>query len=115
LTPTPIPTPTPSPTPTPIPTGPVIPIVVGATESASSFDFLNSSGTTLPTFSPSSSVTLTLPFGTASGQLLLATVGVQGASAPFANILIPAGWTELRHDSCGNNLQLSVAYRIAQA
>jgi hypothetical protein len=64
-----------------------------------------------------SSLTLALPFQVATGQLLLATVAIEslnGAAAGTATITVPAGWTELRHDACEANFQMSLAYRIAQ-
>ncbi len=83
-------------------------------------------------------MTLTLPNNVAEGNFLLATVALQTASnsdcagygAPYAccagtgtgtcqdasagTIEVPAGWTEIRHDTCGSDLTMSIAYRIAQ-
>ncbi len=74
----------------------------------------------------------------ASGRFLFATVAIQTASnslctdagIPFscctgsasgscqdassASIEVPAGWTEIQHDTCGSDLTMSLAYRIAQ-
>ncbi len=65
-----------------------------------------------------SSLTLTLPNQVAAGQVLVATVAIQNlgsSNASTATITVPTGWAEIRHDSCGLDLQLSLAFRIAQA
>ena len=84
------------------------------------------------------SITLTLPNVVAPPQFMLVTVAVATApnsdctqpGVPFAccsgagtgtcqdassgTIVVPPGWTEIRHDSCGTDLQMSLAYRIVQ-
>ena len=65
-------------------------------------------------------LTMTLPAGVEAGQLLLATIAIQGSSNivnPWATIILPAGgWTELVPSpaTCGGDLAMSIAYRIAQ-
>jgi len=72
------------------------------------------SGSTLQPF-----LTMTLPAGIEAGQLLLATIAIQGSNPlvnPWAVVALPAGgWTEITPDprSCGNDLAMSIAYRIA--
>jgi hypothetical protein len=83
-------------------------------------------------------LTLTLPNNVEENNFLLATIAAATASnsdctgpgVPFAcctefgtgtcqdastaSIEVPAGWTEIRHDSCGSDLLMSLAYRIVQ-
>jgi hypothetical protein len=72
------------------------------------------SGSTLQPF-----LTMTLPAGVEAGQLLLATLAIQGSNPlvnPWAVIALPAdGWTEVTPNprSCGNDLAMSIAYRVA--
>ncbi len=64
-------------------------------------------------------LTMTLPAGVTAGQLLLATMAIQGSNPlvnPWATIILPAGgWTELAPNptNCGPDLTMSVAWRIA--
>ncbi len=65
-------------------------------------------------------LTMVLPNGVSAGQLLLATVAIQGANSsanPWATIDIPWGWNEIGSSSqtCGSDLAMSVAWRIAQS
>ena len=83
-------------------------------------------------------LTLTLPNVVTEGQFMLVTVAVatapnsdcEGAGVPFAcctgaetgtcqdassgAIEVPSGWTEIRQDTCGADLLMSLAYRIVQ-
>jgi hypothetical protein len=65
-------------------------------------------------------LTMTLPDEVTAGQLLLATVVIQGANSsayPWARIDIPAGgWTEIAPSPqvCDGDLAMSVSWRIAQ-
>jgi hypothetical protein len=83
-------------------------------------------------------LTLVLPNVVVENNFLVATVAVAtapnasctGAGVPFtcctdvgtgscqdastATIEVPAGWTEIRHDSCGSDLLMSLAYRVVQ-
>src|SRR5208337_3727269 len=67
-------------------------------------------------------LTMTVPYDASAGQLLVAFVAVQAkspaAANPWATVAIPAGgWTEIAPlpRVCGNNLAVSIAWRIAQA
>ncbi len=72
------------------------------------------SSTSDTTSSGASSITLNLPQGVTLNQFLFATIAIEGANAASATITVPAGWTEIRHDTCGTDLQMSIASRIAQ-
>jgi hypothetical protein len=73
-------------------------------------------------------LTMELPHGVVAGQLLLATVAIQGSNpaiTPWGSVILPAGgWTEIASlpNNCGENevgsgpnLAMSIAWRIATA
>jgi hypothetical protein len=60
-------------------------------------------------------ITLTLPSGVAGGEFLLGVIAIQGGGAASATITLPSGWSAIRDDACGSDLQESLAFRIAQA
>jgi hypothetical protein len=71
---------------------------------------------------PAPTLTMQLPAGVEAGQLLLATVAIQGTNPlgdPWAAVILPAGgWTELvplSASTCGGDLAMAIAWRIAQS
>jgi hypothetical protein len=54
-----------------------------------------------------------VPFGTADGQFMFATVVMQGAGVGSDFIQVPTGWTELAQTGCGTDYRQSISYRIA--
>jgi hypothetical protein len=71
---------------------------------------------------PAPTLTMQLPAGVEAGQLLLATIAIQGSNPlwdPWAQVLLPSGgWTELvpfSASTCGGDLAMAVAWRIAQS
>ena len=100
-TPRPIPTPF-GPTPVPTPAPPPAPGPFALTSSTS---FGEAAG----------SLTISSLAGLSPNDLLFGTIAIQGANASSATITIPPGWTEIRHDTCGTDLQISIAFRIADA